>query len=177
MMTTDISQFNGLHPGAVLKWILKKRGIKPIELACAIEEHKQTISAILHEKRGINARLSVKLAELLALDPAFFMQLQASFEIKQVLIEKQPTLTPNLSIIRKVLFWDTNFEQIDWQKQKTAVIKRIFERGNEQEIKEVIRFYGKETVQNVLSRYNNSFLTAYNENKQAFLKNNKNVSL
>ena len=78
------------------------------------------------------------------------------FKIKQILIAKQPTLTPNLSIIRKVLFWDTNFEQIDWQKQKTAVIKRIFERGNDQEMNEVIRFYGKETVQTVLSLSNHS---------------------
>ena len=125
----------------------------------------------------LKAKLSVKLAELLALDPAFFMQLQASFEIKQILIAKQPALTPNLSIIRKVLFWDTNFEQIDWQKQKTAVIKRIFERGNDQEINEVIRFYGKETVQTVLSHYNNSFLPAYNENKQAFLKRTNLIEL
>lgn len=177
MMNTDISQFNGLHPGAVLKWILKKRGIKPIELASSIAEHKQTISAILHEKRGINAKLSVKLGSLLDRDPAFFMQLQASYEIKQVLIAKKSGITPNLSILRKVLFWDTNFEQIDWQNQKTAVIKRIFERGNDLEINEIIRFYGKETVQAVLSQYNNTILPAYNKNKQAFLKNQLNASL
>jgi hypothetical protein len=46
MMTSDISQFNGLNPGAVLKWILKKR--------------------------GINTKLSIKITELLVLDPAFF---------------------------------------------------------------------------------------------------------
>ena len=84
---------------------------------------------------------------------------------------------PKLSIIRKVLIWDTNFEQIDWQKQKTAVIKRIFERGNDQEMNEVIRFYGKETIQTVLSRYNNPFLPAYNVNKQAFLKRTNLIEL
>jgi hypothetical protein len=46
MMTSDISQFNGLNPGAVLKWILKKRGINP--------------------------KLSIKITELLVQDPAFF---------------------------------------------------------------------------------------------------------
>jgi len=39
--------------------------------------------------------------------------------------------TPNLSLLRTILFWDTKIETIDWQKHKKAVINRVFERGNE----------------------------------------------
>ena len=50
-----------------------------------------------------------------------------------------------------VLFWDTKMEKIDWKKQKKAVIKRVFERGNEIEKKEITRFYGKEIVNEIIS--------------------------
>lgn len=57
---------------------------------------------------------------------------------------------PNLSILRQILFWDTKVEKIDWQKQKKAVIKRVFERGNDAEKNEIITFYGENTVKEVL---------------------------
>jgi hypothetical protein len=41
-------------------------------------------------------------------------------------------------------------ENIDWEKQKNAIIKRVFERGNEIEKKEIIRFYGQENVDKIL---------------------------
>ena len=88
-MIQSLTKFNGIHPGAVLKRELKKRGIKPINLAAEVGEHKQTISAILNERRGINANLSVKLAGYFQIDPSFYMQLQAAFEVKQILKRQQ----------------------------------------------------------------------------------------
>ncbi len=63
----------------------------------------------------------------------------------------QKASRPDLSKLRKVLFWDTNIEKIDWDKYKRAVINRVFERGNESEKNEIIRFYGKETVDSLLN--------------------------
>ena len=57
----------------------------------------------------------------------------------------------NLLILRKSLFWDTEIKNIDWSKQYSAVIERIFERGNEIEKDEIIRFYGAEKVNRTLS--------------------------
>jgi plasmid maintenance system antidote protein VapI len=54
-MIQSHTRFNGIHPGAILKRELKKRSIKPIELASEVGEHKQTISAILNEKRASRA--------------------------------------------------------------------------------------------------------------------------
>jgi hypothetical protein len=57
---------------------------------------------------------------------------------------------PDISKLRRVLFWDTVMEKIDWEKQKASVIKRVFERGNEEEKKEITRFYGKNSVKELL---------------------------
>jgi addiction module HigA family antidote len=171
-MDSIITKLNGVHPGAVLKRELKKRGIKPIDLASEIGEHKQTISAILNERRGINANLSVKLAQFFSIDPSFYMHLQAAYEVNCIL-EKQRSNnnTPNLLVIRKVLFWDTNFDNMNWVSKKSAVIKRIFERGNEAEIQEIIGFYGKETVEKTISKYQNDFIAKFKENVLKYEEN------
>lgn len=58
--------------------------------------------------------------------------------------------TPDLSKLRTILFWDTRIELIDWLRYKRAVIERVFERGDEQEKEEVVRFYGQAAVIEVL---------------------------
>lgn len=57
----------------------------------------------------------------------------------------------DLPQLRPVLFWDTKMESIDWEKQKKAIIKRVFERGNEIEKNEIIRFYGAKIVDSILN--------------------------
>lgn len=54
--------------------------------------------------------------------------------------------------MRKSLFWDTDISKIEWNKQFSAVIRRVFERGNEIEKQELIRFYGSEKINNVLNQ-------------------------
>lgn len=44
------------------------------------------------------------------------------------------------------LFWEFKYEKIDWRKYFELVIERVLDRGNQQEIDELIRFYGKEKV-------------------------------
>jgi hypothetical protein len=63
-------------------------------------------------------------------------------------MESQPI--PDLTLLRRILFWDTKMETIDWQRHKKAVIKRVFERGNDIEKNEILRFYGSEAVDEVL---------------------------
>lgn len=57
---------------------------------------------------------------------------------------------PDLNQFRQAIFWDTKIEKIDWIKMKRAVIQRVFQRGNEKEKQEVIRFYGKAAVEETL---------------------------
>ena len=41
---------------------------------------------------------------------------------------------------------------LDWEKQKKAIIMRVFERGNDLEKNEIIRFYGAKTVDDLLNK-------------------------
>ncbi|WP_407716370.1 DUF6922 domain-containing protein [Dysgonomonas capnocytophagoides] len=50
-----------------------------------------------------------------------------------------------MSCIRKSLFWDADFGKINWRKYKDADVKRVFERGNEEEIEEITQYYNLST--------------------------------
>lgn len=52
------------------------------------------------------------------------------------------------------MFWDTDIKYIDWERQYRAVIQRVFERGNENDKNEIIRFYGTEKVNQALQESN-----------------------
>ena len=150
-MLPEISKIKGVFPGAVLSRELKKRGLESKQFALSLGVYPQTITAINKGRRGINAGLSIKLGEKLGVDAEYFMLLQACYEVekeKQELLARQAK--PNIAIFQKALFWDTNIDKIDWQRQKRAVIRRVFERGTDTEIKEIISFYGVKTVEEAL---------------------------
>lgn len=169
-MLPEISIVKGIHPGAILKRELKIRGIKAKELAVALTEYPQTISAIMHEKRGITPSLSIKLGETFDVPSDYFMLLQASYEVSET--TKKTKLEIAKPAIRKALFWDTDVEKIDWVKQRKAVIKRVFERGNKSEIETIIQFYGKEIVKEELKTIENNFLPEFEKNLKEFLMKN-----
>lgn len=70
---------------------------------------------------------------------------------------KKENNRPNLSLIRKGLFWDTDIHKIDWQQQRRAVIERIFERGNDEEKTEISRFYGDSVVDPIVENWKANF--------------------
>lgn len=149
-METQITILKGIHPGFVLERELEKRQIRKGNFALQIQEYPQTLSTITKGKRDMNIALALKIERLLGIEEGFFMILQVYYDIEQEK-KKQNSTRPNLALIRSVLFWDTKMEKLDWQKQKKAIIKRIFERGNETEKKEIIRFYGNEVVSKTLN--------------------------
>lgn len=52
--------------------------------------------------------------------------------------------------LRANLFWDVDVQTIDLQKHKVSVIERIVTRGRWEEFKEMMQFYGKQTVKQVV---------------------------
>ncbi|HKJ41409.1 MAG TPA: hypothetical protein VKA27_04910 [Sunxiuqinia sp.] len=154
MMNTNISVIKGVHPGIILDRELKKRRLSKKQFAESIHEFPQTLGAITKGKRRVNPSLSVRLGEKLGIDESYFMILQTYYDIEQEKRKQRKDLHPDLSKIRAVVFWDTDMDKIDWIKYKPSVIKRVFERGNEQEKQEIIRFYGKADVSKVLKRLN-----------------------
>ena len=100
----------------------------------------------------MNTNLALKIENALEIEEGYFMTLQLYYDIKEIK-RRQYRLHPDFTKLRRVMFWDTKMENIDWEKQKNAVIKRVFERGNEVEKKEIVRFYGRENVNNLLNTH------------------------
>jgi addiction module HigA family antidote len=148
-MNSNLNILKGIHPGLVIERELKKRKLRKNSFALKLQEYPQTLTAITKGRRGITTSLALKIEKELGFDEGFLMMLQVYFDI-EVEKKKQIQNTPNLKLIRPVLFWDTKFENIDWIKQKKVVIKRVFERGNEVEKKEIKRYYGEATVNKIL---------------------------
>lgn len=165
-MNTLIEKYKGIHPGIVLNRLLDKKHISQRPFALMIGEYPQTINAITKGRRKLNTALALKIEKQLELQEGTLAILQTYFDIEE---EKQKASlfnTPNLSIIRKSLFWDTDINKIDWDKQYKAVIQRVFERGNEMEKNEMERFYGKPTISNVLAHNKRQPYTINRRNKQ-----------
>lgn len=120
-----------------------------------VNEYPQTLVSITKGKRSMNTALALKIEHALGLEEGFFMILQVYYDIEQEK-RRQQTEKPDLTILRRVVFWDTDMTRIDWEKQKSAVINRVFERGNAQEKKEITRFYGKEVVNALLKTKTNA---------------------
>jgi len=145
------TKYKGIHPGLVIKRELKKRGIKLRPFALSVNEYPQTLNAVTKGKRRVSTALALKIEQELGLEEGDIVVLQAYHDIEMV---KNPTQTagPDLSVLNKALFWDTRPEAIDWKRQYKAVIKRVFERGNEAAKAEIIRFYGAKKVKKVLEK-------------------------
>lgn len=146
-----IDAIKGIHPGLVLERELKLRKLPKGKFAASIGEYPQTLVAIMKGRRKMNTALALKLEQALGFDEGYFMVLQVFYDITAEKA-KQKINIPNLKKIRPVLFWDTRIDKIDWEKQKAAVIKRVFERGNPIEKKEITRFYGKAKIDSVLKK-------------------------
>lgn len=149
-MEKRLERFKGIHPGVILERELKKRAIKPSPFALSIDTHRQIFNAIIKGKRGISVPLSLKVDQALGLEEGTFALLQTFYDIERAKEENKTRVSPDLNQLRKVLFWDTDINKIDWMKHSIAVIQRVFERGNQEEQNEIIRFYGKDKVKEAL---------------------------
>lgn len=148
-MDKRIDILKGIHPGLFLQRELGNRKLKSGQFAESIGEHPQTLSAIIRGRRSMNTPLSLRIEQSLGLEEGFLMTLQVFYDIEQEK-RKQAIITPDISKFRPALFWDTTIERIDWQAHSRFVINRVFERGSEDEIMEIIRFYGRDRILEVV---------------------------
>ena len=142
-------RYKGIHPGAVIARELKKRKLLQRPFAISIAEHPQTLNAIIKGKRGVNTALALKIEKALDLEEGALMVLQVYYDIRAEKQKSEIAAHPDFSIIRKILFWDTDMYKIDWEKYYKYVIRRIFERGNDEEKMEILRYYGPEKINEV----------------------------
>jgi len=128
-METGWEKYSGIHPGLVLERELKKRQLKKGPLALSMGEYPQSLNEITKGRRGLTPALALKLDRALGLAEDTMYLLQAAYDLKQAK-EKERRPGPKL---RDILFWDTDINKIDWHRQSRAVIRRVFERGSEDE--------------------------------------------
>lgn len=166
-MKDKIELLKGLHPGVFLQRELNKHRLKSGHFAESIGEHPQTISAIIRGRRAMNIPLSLRIENALRLEEGLLMTLQVHHDIANEKHRLSQSNRPDISKIRPALFWDTTLEKIDFSAHKHYVINRVFERGTEEEIKEIIRFYGRETI---LSSIDSTNVSPFADNVKQNLK-------
>lgn len=58
--------------------------------------------------------------------------------------------TVDKPVFNKRIFWDVDFEALDYDKKSSFIVERVFERGDVDDIRQCRRYYGDEKVTDVL---------------------------
>ncbi len=70
-----------VHPGEVLKDELVELGVSPTEFARQIDVPPNRVSQIINGKRSITGDTALRLGHWFGVEPAFWLNLQAHFEL------------------------------------------------------------------------------------------------
>ena len=151
-MNQELEILKGTHPGIIVDRKLKEKKLPKGRFALQINEYPQTLGAIIKGKRNMNIPLAMKIEKELNLTEGFLMMLQIFYDIKQEKHKLVEKTNPDLSKLRRGLFWDTDMKKIDWHCQRRAVIQRVFERGNSDEKAEITRFYGDSEINQFIQK-------------------------
>ena len=141
-MRYSIENVKGMHPGALIKHELNRKKISQRKFAASINEHWQILNAVINEKRGISLATALKVEKEFGYDEGFLMILQVYYDIEKQKQKQIRSTLKGVPAIRRIIFWDTDFDSIDWAASKESVISRVLERGTEEEIAEIARYYG-----------------------------------
>jgi addiction module HigA family antidote len=141
-MRARIDILKGIHPGKIIGRDLKKHNLSQRSFATSIGEHSQTLNAVITGRRSLTTEMSLKIEQAFGYEEGFLLTLQAFYDIAEHKNRAMSSSVSGVPDIRKSLFWDTDFDSIDWGRYRDAVIGRVLERGNDAEKKEIARFYG-----------------------------------
>ncbi|MEI9910863.1 MAG: hypothetical protein WDO71_15050 [Bacteroidota bacterium] len=53
-------------------------------------------------------------------------------------------------VFDKRIFWDVNFDALDYDGKASFIIERVFERGDVEDIRQCRRYYGDEKVSGII---------------------------
>ena len=156
-MNNRIELIKGIHPGKLIERDLKKKGITQRTLSKNTGIKYETINAIVAGKRNLTIDQVMKIESFMGYDEGFLSLLQTYYDIKQYKNKKFSSLNSQKPPrIRRIVFWDTDVDKIDWERNKTAVVNRVLERGNKEEIDEIMRYY--QLTESDLKKFKPKFL-------------------
>jgi plasmid maintenance system antidote protein VapI len=143
-------RYRCIPPGVLLSRVLKKRGIRNSAFAQAVGIYAQSWHAMARGLRPIPMEPSLRMDRFLEYPVGTVARLQLEFEIWSATRPFQ-AVPPELQALRRSLFWDTTWEQLDWERHSDAIIRRVQEYGNPSEKDQVVAYYGQEKVEQALA--------------------------
>jgi hypothetical protein len=73
------------------------------------------------------------------------------FENDELKIERQPLIQQvKRTNLPQVLFWDFDFDKLDWKRSYKTIIERVLDKGSSKEWEEMITFYGRDNIVHAL---------------------------
>lgn len=136
----NVRKYINVPPGKLVARQLKEKRLSQAELALRIGVAPQELNAIIKGRRGLPIELSLRIEKELSFDEGFLSQLQLLNTLEKIKRESLQKMTP--PNIRRILFWDTDFDAINWSYSKNFIIKRVEQYGTEAENQEIRRYYG-----------------------------------
>lgn len=150
-MNVELEKYKGIHPGLILEHELKKRNIAKSQFAIAVDQQRQTLNEITKGRRKLPVDLSFKIDKELGYKGGTMLMMQTYYEIEDYQQRNRETDNNlDMSKLRKGLFWDTEIQNIDAVKHVKAIIRRVFERGNDEEKSYITQYYGEKRVAHTL---------------------------
>lgn len=136
--------------GAILNNIIRTKGLKKSDVARSASILPQRINDLITGNRRFSVDVSAALEKALGIDfPGFFYLLQTKHDIYQYHEDYKTVKAPDLSKLSITTFWDTDLKKVDWEQCEKWAIRRVLEYGNEEELQEMQRFYGKDAVSSI----------------------------
>ena len=132
-MKSRIDILKGIHPGKIIGRDLKN---------ASIGEHSQTLNAVITGRRNLTVEMALKIEQAFGYEEGFLLLLQTYYEIAEYKNGQKSRAISGTPAVRRSLFWDTDFDTLDWGRYRESVIARVLERGNDAEKAEIARFYG-----------------------------------
>ena len=126
--------------GTLIRKALKERHLSQRCLALSTGLSYGHVNGIVNNNRKAGQISASKIEKCLCISSGLLLkiqkfQLQREAELKHIIMEgAKPS-------IRRYVFWDINFDKLDWQKNKVFIIKRVEQYGTEEEKDAVARFY------------------------------------
>lgn len=93
---------------------MRKRDISQRDFAASIGEHSQTLNAVITGRRNLTTEMAIKFEQLLGYEEGFLLTLQVFHPIAEYKNRLAAGSVNGVPIVRRVLFWDADFDTVDW---------------------------------------------------------------
>ena len=132
--------YKGIAPGKIISHELSKRKITQRDFSLSIGMHYQTLCNVIKGHRSLTLPQALRIEKALGLEEGFLMILQLYIDIEACKRLASPSAV-SAPKLRRILFWDTDFDKLDFTKHREFIIRRVMERGNPAEKASIATFY------------------------------------